>query len=344
MNIERDFSRVDFEREFDAGFLIFVQNRNPTFGKEFEAVVDPALRNRRKTVQVRPNRRAGEAGNDFRAEFRGGPSGVDHLLRAVFPNRFGRTVAVQTRRNDGQVAGVDLIENALTDAVVRNGVAVEPVFFELSAFGGAITVVLQRELNVEVALERVVIVRAGAASEFETGIADFGHNLEELFRRNVAKLTGNNRNKRRIPTLQTGFHIIAIKFFHQADLNNFHNLTLNYRRVILNENNAKKTKLPRCSANNKVDYNRNQRQSQEKKTKRIRPNDFPQTAVVITVVKERVCASYAKRLFAPNRLIQVFSATLYARSDAPSAVYAAQTFRPNDRFRIVRAKIRRLNG
>jgi hypothetical protein len=102
---------------------------------------------------------------------------------------------VQARRDNRQVAGVDLVQNALTDAVVRNGVAVEAVFFELSAFGGAITVVFQRELHVEVALERVVRAFASAAREFETFVTDLGHHLEKFFGRKVAVLSGKDRNR-----------------------------------------------------------------------------------------------------------------------------------------------------
>ena len=97
---------------------------------------------------------------------------------------------------------VDLVENALSDAVIGERPNAEAVFLELRGLEVAIRnsiflfvfVDLSIGVDVDVVAPHADIEVIRAAGEFESVVTERTHAVEEFFRRDVAELTGDNRD------------------------------------------------------------------------------------------------------------------------------------------------------
>ena len=122
---------MDFQREFHAGLLEFVEDGVPLRGEIGVAVLDLRVADRREAVEQRPDFGAGEAVDDVDAEVLGGVRGADHFLRGALLARPSGLPSPQTcGGQDGLVPLVDVVANGLADEVVGDGPGLEAVLGE----------------------------------------------------------------------------------------------------------------------------------------------------------------------------------------------------------------------
>jgi hypothetical protein len=110
-----------------------------------------------------------------------GLDGVDHLGGGALADAVGRAVAPDALGEDGPVALVDRIADGLADEVVADGEGGEAVIGEELPLLGAVVVLLQRALDVEV---------VAPARELEAVVAEGLGLLAELLERQVGPLAG----------------------------------------------------------------------------------------------------------------------------------------------------------
>ena len=93
---------------------------------------------------------------------------------------------------------VDLVENALSDAVIGERPDAEAVFLELRGLEVPIRNLLllsvDYDFDVDVVAPHADVEVIRTAREFETVVAERAHAVEEFFRRDVSELTGDNRD------------------------------------------------------------------------------------------------------------------------------------------------------
>ena len=90
-----------------------------------------------------------------------------------------------TRRQDALVAGVDVVEHALADQVVRDGEQLQVVLFEQVAFAAAVGVVGDGLVDLEM---------VAPAGQFESVVAEVAGLFAQRFQRQIGPLTGKERD------------------------------------------------------------------------------------------------------------------------------------------------------
>ena len=116
---------------------------------------------------------------------------------------------------------VDLVENALSDAVIGERPDAEAVFLELRGLEVPIRNLLllsvDYDFDVDVVAPHADVEVIRAAGEFETVVSERTHAIEEFFCANVAELTCDNRDgtffRTHFSSYQTPFfsHIASLR-------------------------------------------------------------------------------------------------------------------------------------
>ena len=125
VEIERDFRRMDLERELHAAFLEDVQDGTPLFGEVVVALLDVVFRNGREGINPVPDRRTCKACHHLDAEALRGPSGPLHLFNGPLPLALG--ITGKLLGSPRVAAMVVRIEHHLANEVVADGPHVQIV-------------------------------------------------------------------------------------------------------------------------------------------------------------------------------------------------------------------------
>ena len=177
---------MHLEREAHAHLVEHVEDRVPALGEVIVACVDHRVGHRREAVEQRPDRRAGETGDDLHSERRRGARGVLHLLRGALAHAFGLAVAPHVRWDDRLVALVDHVAHRLPDEMVADREHLEPVLREQVAAPLRVAVLLQRALDVEM---------VAPAGELEPVEAELLRLLGDGLEGKVSPLAGEERDR-----------------------------------------------------------------------------------------------------------------------------------------------------
>src|SRR5919106_333730 len=97
-----------------------------------------------------PDRRTREAVDDGYAEARRGTRGVHHLLGSALLHAFGAAVAPHARWHDAPVALVDAVADRLPHEMIGDREDFQPMPRQQVASLGAVALVGERALDVEV--------------------------------------------------------------------------------------------------------------------------------------------------------------------------------------------------
>ena len=177
MDVVGDFGGVDFEGEADAEALELIEDRAPAGGEIRIAGGDIGGGGGREGVELGPDAAAGEAVDDGDAELGGGLGGADHLGGGALADAFGLAIAPDFVADEGAVAAVDGVTDALAEDVVGDGPAAQAVLGEegvaLLAIGG----VREGLVDIEVIAptgELEAIVAPGADAAGEGGEGEIG--------------------------------------------------------------------------------------------------------------------------------------------------------------------------
>src|SRR5581483_11554913 len=184
--VVRDLGRVHLEAEADALRVEDVHDRPPALGELAVRAVDLAEVVRRERVEEVPDRRAGEAVHLRDAELRGRARRVLHPLRGAPPHTLRLAVAVDLRRQDGAVALVDAVADALADEMRADRPHVEAVTLEQPAPPLRVAGVGERPVDLEV---------VAPARELEAVEAPAAAALRELLERQVGPLAGEEGDR-----------------------------------------------------------------------------------------------------------------------------------------------------
>ena len=130
VDVVGDFGGVDFEGEADAELLEDIEDGAPAGGEIFVASVDHGSGRRREGVELGPDAAASETVDDGDAELGGGLGGADHLRSGALTDAFGLAIAPDFGADEGAVAFVDRVTDALADEVVGDGPAAQAVGLE----------------------------------------------------------------------------------------------------------------------------------------------------------------------------------------------------------------------
>ena len=133
-----DLRRVDLQREAHALGVEDVDDRPPALGEVLVAALHLRPVVGRERVQLVPDRRAGEAGDDRHAERRRGARGVLHALGGARAHALGIAVAPHLGRQDALVARVDRVAHRLADEVVADRPAPQAVALQQLAPAGRV--------------------------------------------------------------------------------------------------------------------------------------------------------------------------------------------------------------
>ena len=164
VDVKRDFRRMDFQRELDAVFVEFVQNRIPHLREVLEAVVDHLVGDRREAVQHVPDGGAREAVDDGDAEVLRGLGGGLHGFDGPFALRFGLAVAFFRNHAEAvRTAVVVRVADQLAGEMVADGPALQTALFQNLQLRLAVFLVCGGFENVHV---------VAPAGQFKTVIAE----------------------------------------------------------------------------------------------------------------------------------------------------------------------------
>ena len=132
-----------------------------------------------------PDARAGEAVDHADAQLLGGPGGVLHFLGGAAADAVRLAVAPDVRRQDRLVPGVDVVQHALADQVIRDGKHLQVVLFEQVAFAAAVRVVGEGLVDLEV---------VAPAGQLEPVVAELAGFFAQRFEGQIGPLTGEQRD------------------------------------------------------------------------------------------------------------------------------------------------------
>ena len=168
-DVEGDLRWVNFERVADAELLILVQDRLEALREVGVTGVDLAGKIRREGIDEVPDAAAGEAVDDAHAETLRGMCGLDEFLGGTLADAFGVAVAIDRRRQDLRVAGVDVVADGLADEVGGDRVALHAGGSEFLALGIAVGLVGFFHFKVVAPAGKLQAVVAEAFALFEHG-------------------------------------------------------------------------------------------------------------------------------------------------------------------------------
>ena len=196
VQVEGDFRRMHLQGKLHAALAEHVENRVEPLGQQLETVVDHLGRNGRERIQQRPDARSGEAVDHADAQLLRGLRGVDHVLRRPGIDLRRLAVAPYVRRQNRLVTLVDVVQHRLADQVVADGEHLEVVLFQQFAFLGAVVVLVEGLIDLEVIapagqFQPVVSEAAAFSSQFGQGqvgplarkYRDRSSHVESSFRR-----------------------------------------------------------------------------------------------------------------------------------------------------------------
>jgi hypothetical protein len=161
---------MDLEGEAHALGVEDVDHGPPALGEVRVAALDLRPVVGREGVELVPDGRAGEAGDDRHAERRGGARRVLHPLGGARAHALRVAVAPHLGREDRLVAGVDRVADGLADEVRAERPAAEPVALEQLPALARIGRIGDRAIDLEVVppageLEPVVVPGRAARRE-----------------------------------------------------------------------------------------------------------------------------------------------------------------------------------
>jgi hypothetical protein len=177
---------MDLEGEAHALGVEDVDDRPPALGEVLVAALDLAPVVGRERVEHVPDGRAGEAGDDRRAELRRRARGVLHPLGRAAAHALGVAVAPDLRRQHALVAGVDRIAHRLADEVGAQRPAAQSVAFEQLAPAARVLGLGQRAVDLEV---------VPPARELQPVVAPRRALARQLLERKVRPLPGEQRDR-----------------------------------------------------------------------------------------------------------------------------------------------------
>ncbi len=120
---------MNLKSKFHSAVFELIHDRIPGLSEEFIAGVDHVFGDRREAVEHVPDRRAGEAGDNFRTEICGGARAEFHLLDRPFAFRL--FFACELRRSETVGAAVVVgVAGELTGKVITDRPELEVVFLE----------------------------------------------------------------------------------------------------------------------------------------------------------------------------------------------------------------------
>jgi hypothetical protein len=165
---------VDLEGEAHALGVEDVDDRAPALGEVLVAALDLGPVVGREGVELVPDGRARETGDDGHAERRGGARGVLHALGGAGAHALGVAVAPDVGRQDALVARVDRVADGLTDQVVADRPAAQAMALEQRAAPGGVVGLGHGAVDLEVVapareLEALEAERRGLAREVVQG-------------------------------------------------------------------------------------------------------------------------------------------------------------------------------
>ena len=158
-HVEDDFGRVEVEGELprmhlageaDAAVARGVEDRVPLRGERLQGVGDHPRLGRGVAGGVGPNRRAGEAAHDVRAQLLGEAEGRAQLLGGAVRHAVGPAVAPDVVGHQRFVAGVHGVGDRLADFVRSNDGDLQVVAGEEFEPAGGVAGLGEAELHFEV--------------------------------------------------------------------------------------------------------------------------------------------------------------------------------------------------
>lgn len=188
VDIVGDFGGVDFEGEADTELLEHVEDGAPARGEIFVTGGDFFGGDRRERVEPGPDAAAGEAIDDGYAELGGGLGGADHLRGGALADAFGVAIAPDFGADEGLVAVVDRVADALADEVIGDGPAAQAVL------GEEVVALLAVRGGGEGLIDVKVVAPAG---ELEAIVAPFADALGEGGQGQIGPLAGEEGERAR---------------------------------------------------------------------------------------------------------------------------------------------------